>query len=56
MTAYTNALTGNGTTLVLSPDSTFFRYFNNINGTQPQGAAPAAPPAPATSPTQAPAN
>jgi len=56
MTAYTNALTGNGTTLVLSPDSTFFRYFNNINGTQPQGAAPAAPPAPATAPAQAPAN
>lgn len=51
MTAYTNALNGNGTTLVLSPDSTFFRYFNNIEGTptaQPaRPAAPAAPAAPA---------
>jgi len=46
MTAYATALTGNGTTLVLSPDSTFFRYFNDINGAPPR-AAPAAPPAPA---------
>lgn len=34
--AYRNALTGNDTTLVLSPDSEFFRYFGDISG----GAAP----------------
>ena len=45
MSAYANALNGTGTTLVLSPDSTFFRYFNNIDG-----AAPAAPAAPAPAP------
>jgi membrane protease subunit HflC len=42
MNAYESALQGDGTTMVLSPDSEFFRYFRNENGTAP-GAAPAAP-------------
>ena len=46
MIAYSNALLGTGTTMVLSPDSEFFRYFNSPNG----GAAPAAPPAPPAAP------
>lgn len=56
MGAYASALNGNGTTLVLSPDSTFFRYFNNIEGTLTQPSAQ--PPAPATAPAApaAPAN
>ncbi|MGG2476443.1 protease modulator HflC, partial [Rhizobium sp. BR5] len=46
MAAYSSALSGTGTTLVLSPDSTFFRYFNNINGApSPAPAAPAPAPA-----------
>ncbi|KQO80273.1 protease modulator HflC [Rhizobium sp. Leaf262] len=45
MGAYASALNGNGTTLVLSPDSTFFRYFNNIQGTPPLAAPQATPPA-----------
>ncbi len=32
MTAYTAALNDTGTTMVLSPDSDFFRYFQNPNG------------------------
>ncbi len=32
MSAYTKALQQNGTTMVLSPDSDFFRYFQNPNG------------------------
>ncbi|GAK69272.1 HflC protein [Agrobacterium rubi TR3 = NBRC 13261] len=43
MGAYTTALTGTGTTLVLSPDSPFFRYFNDINGASPRPTPPAAP-------------
>lgn len=39
--AYRNALTGNDTTFLLSPDSDFFRYF----GAAPHGAAGGAPPA-----------
>jgi membrane protease subunit HflC len=39
MKAYQTALEGSGTTLVLSPDSEFFRYFRDSSG----GAAPAAP-------------
>jgi len=42
MNAYTTGLNANGTTMVLSPDSEFFRYFNDA-----MGAAPAAAPAPA---------
>ncbi len=32
MEAYRNSLTGDGTTMVLSPNSDFFRYFGNIKG------------------------
>ena len=38
--AYKNGIAGDGTTLVLSPDSEFFRYLNGANGT-PVPAAPA---------------
>ncbi|TKT80112.1 protease modulator HflC [Aquamicrobium sp. LC103] len=46
MSAYTAALDGTGTTMLLSPDSDFFRYFGSSagqpsNGTQPNGAIPA---------------
>ncbi|KZK89465.1 Modulator of FtsH protease HflC [Pseudovibrio sp. Ad5] len=34
MQAYTNALEGGDTSLVLSPDSDFFRYFNDPSGTR----------------------
>ena len=45
MSAYTRALNGDGTTMVLSPDSEFFRYFGNETGAA--GATPApAPQAP----------
>lgn len=43
MIAYSNALLGTGTTMVLSPDSDFFRYFLTKDG----GAARSAPAAPA---------
>ncbi len=47
MSAYTNALQGDGTTMLLSPDSEFFRYFGNAMGREPAtgngGSAPAAP-------------
>ncbi len=42
MSAYGTALDNSGTTMVLSPDSEFFRYFRNPNST-PGGAAPPAP-------------
>ena len=42
MIAYSNALLGTGTTMVLSPESQFFRYFLGPNG----GAAPAPAPTP----------
>ncbi len=50
MAAYGTGLNSAGTTMVLSPDSEFFRYFNNAAGapaTPPSGTAPApsAPPA-----------
>lgn len=50
MAAYTTALNGDATTMVLSPDSDFFRFFGNPAGrTQPQPSeAPA--PAPAQTP------
>lgn len=44
MAAYEQALKDTGTTMVLSPDSEFFRYFQSPQGTAP--AAPAATPAP----------
>lgn len=46
MSAYTRALEGQGTTMLLSPDSEFFRFFGNSNG-RPINAAPAAPQQPA---------
>ena len=43
MTAYSAAIGSPDTTLVLSPDSEFFRYFNNSDGTTtPTATAPAA--------------
>ncbi|RFC68190.1 MULTISPECIES: protease modulator HflC [Mesorhizobium] len=48
MNAYTQALDGQGTTMLLSPDSEFFRYFKNSGGNVPAGAqAPATPATPA---------
>jgi membrane protease subunit HflC len=49
MIAYGNALQGTGTTMVLSPDSDFFRFFRNSSGTEPGtppngGTPPAAAP------------
>jgi len=41
MNAYISALGGNGTTMVLSPDSEFFRFFKDAAGAAPQ--VPAAP-------------
>ncbi|MCO6392281.1 protease modulator HflC [Aliihoeflea aestuarii] len=47
MTAYTNALNGDATTMVLSPDTEFFRFFGSAAGRAPQGESPAQPqPAP----------
>ena len=46
MAAYDAALNGQGTTMLLSPDSDFFRFFQSPLGT---GTAPAAPAAPAAS-------
>lgn len=42
MRAYTGALSDKGTTMVLSPDSEFFRFFKNAEGVPPT-TAPAAP-------------
>jgi membrane protease subunit HflC len=50
MIAYAAALDPTGTTMVLSPDSEFFRYFRS-----PTGAAPAARSAPGAAPNTAPA-
>jgi membrane protease subunit HflC len=47
MIAYSNALLGTGTTMVLSPDSEFFRYFRSPRG----DAAPVAPAPAATGST-----
>ncbi|MBX5238757.1 protease modulator HflC [Rhizobium sp. NLR22b] len=52
MAAYSAALSSQDTTLVLSPDSEFFRYFNKAAG--PAAASPGAP-APATPGATAPA-
>jgi membrane protease subunit HflC len=48
MSAYSQALNPNGTTMVLSPESEFFRYFRDPSGGAASGAAPA--PAPASEP------
>ncbi|SCB57412.1 membrane protease subunit HflC [Rhizobium aethiopicum] len=55
MAAYSAALSSQDTTLVLSPDSEFFRYFNNAAGTSRQTPASPAEPAPATPGATAPA-
>jgi len=52
MNAYIAGLDASGTTMLLSPDSEFFRFFNNAQGTVP-GAAPAQP---APSPQPAPSS
>ncbi|MDO1584455.1 protease modulator HflC [Rhizobium oryzicola] len=49
MRAYVGALGDKGTTMVLSPDSQFFRFFNQSNAPQPGAPALAAPTAPGTS-------
>lgn len=46
MIAYSNSLQGTGTTMVLSPDSEFFRYFRGSNGTSGEAGAPAGGTAP----------
>jgi membrane protease subunit HflC len=51
MRAYVASLADNGTTMVLSPDSEFFKFFES-----PDGKAPAAPPAAPAGATPAPAN
>src|SRR5262245_35428519 len=53
MAAYAEALDGNGTTMVLSPDSEFLRFFRDpVGGPRPSGtpsaAKPATPPAAGT--------
>jgi membrane protease subunit HflC len=59
MNAYGQALNGTGTTMVLSPESEFFRFFRDPSGSVPNGGAPALPPAPdatgATTPPATPA-
>jgi membrane protease subunit HflC len=50
MSAYGTALNGEGTTMVLSPESEFFRFFRDPNQSAPASAAPVRQaPAPATS-------
>ncbi|QDY99252.1 protease modulator HflC [Nitratireductor mangrovi] len=44
MAAYGQALEGAGTSMVLSPNSEFFRYFGSAIGRQPTEGAPAIPP------------
>jgi membrane protease subunit HflC len=46
MQAYENGLKPNDTRLLLKPDGSFFRYFNNPMGAQPPASAPPAQPAP----------
>ena len=54
MIAYTTGLQGGGTTMVLSPDSEFFRYFNDALGNAPAApAAATAAPADAAAPAPA---
>jgi modulator of FtsH protease HflC len=51
MRAYVASLADNGTTMVLSPDSEFFKFFET-----PEGRTPAAPPAAPAGANPAPAN
>ncbi len=56
MQAYENALGGQGTRMVLSPDSDFFRYFNDLSGgtlVSNQGLQPAAVTVPDPAPVPA---
>ena len=55
MAAYSAALSSQDTTLVLSPDSDFFRYFNNAAGVSQQAPANPAAPAPGAAAPAAPA-
>jgi len=43
MQAYRDALTGHGTSFVLTPDTGFFRFFENSGGTETPPAASASP-------------
>jgi membrane protease subunit HflC len=43
MLAYRHAIEGTGTTLVLSPDSEFFRFFRNPDGADGAGVGPESP-------------
>jgi modulator of FtsH protease HflC len=43
MQAYTSSLQGSGTSMVLSPNSEFFNYFRDVNGTSAQKPIPSAP-------------
>jgi membrane protease subunit HflC len=54
MQAYDNSLKANDTRLLLTPDSNFFRYFNNPSGspTGKPGTAAAMPPAAAAAPSK----
>jgi membrane protease subunit HflC len=54
MQAYDNGLKANDTRLLLSPDSNFFRYFNNPSGSPSgkPGTAAAPPPAAAAAPSK----
>jgi membrane protease subunit HflC len=45
MNAYVASLTGQGTTMVLSPDSEFFKFFKDANGNPVEYPAPPVPPA-----------
>jgi membrane protease subunit HflC len=40
MQAYRDALNGRTTSFVLTPDSGFFRFFENLDGTAPKPAQP----------------
>ncbi|TIU17293.1 MAG: protease modulator HflC, partial [Mesorhizobium sp.] len=50
MNAYGTALDNTGTTMVLSPNSEFFRFFRSPAGADTPAAPPAAPAAPAAQP------
>jgi membrane protease subunit HflC len=56
MAAYSSALSSQDTTLVLSPNSEFFRYFDNAAGTlQPTNPAAPVPAVPGAAVPAAPA-
>jgi len=55
MLAYGTALDNTGTTMVLSPNSEFFRYFQDANGNLPSASGGTTPPAPPAPPAPAPA-